>query len=160
MGGLFFSTAIMLTTSLVAFLHFIFAFGVAACIIFEKVLFRQELNKERADLLRKTDSLYGLSAILVLVIGFLRVFYFEKGSAFYFASPFFHLKLTLFIIIGLLSIYPTIVFLKWRKLKADQFPISLETKVYSRIQKILTAETILIILLMLSASLMAKGLSF
>ena len=103
----------------------------------------------------KIDGLYGLSAITVLIVGFLRVFYFEKGSEFYFSNPMFHIKLTAFIIIGLLSIYPTVKLLKWSKSKED---ITIDPDVFKRITRVLNIELILLVVLMLSASLMARYL--
>ena len=52
---------------------------------------------------------------MLLVVGLLRVYYFEKGAAFYFGNAFFIAKLALFIVVGLLSIYPTLEFSAWRK---------------------------------------------
>jgi uncharacterized membrane protein len=57
-----------------------------------------------ARLLRICDRSYGRFAALILVVGFLRVCLFEKGSSYYFSNPFFHAKLGLFIGVGLLSI--------------------------------------------------------
>ncbi len=66
----------------------------------------------------------GASAGLLLVVGLLRVFYFEKGAAFYFGNAFFLAKLALFVVVGLLSIYPTREFLSWGKaLKAGRVPV-------------------------------------
>jgi len=35
-----------------------------------------------------------------------------KGSAFYFGNPFFNAKMALFVLVGLISIYPTVRFIK------------------------------------------------
>jgi putative membrane protein len=150
----------MYFSGLLAFLHFLTAFAVIFCIIYEKINFKQEITTSRANQLRKADSIYGLSALLVLIIGFIRVFYFEKGSEFYFANAFFHLKLAFFVIIGLLSIYPTIVFYRWGKLSEENFPLKLPDNQYKQIRRILLLESILVIFLLLSASLMAKGVLF
>ena len=40
--------------------------------------------------------------------------YFEKGASYYFHSVPFVAKLSLFVMVGLLSIYPTMEFLSWR----------------------------------------------
>lgn len=150
----------IILASIVAWLHFLTAFGVVATVLVERILFNKTLSINRANFIRRVDGLYGLSALLVLVIGFLRVFYFEKGSEYYFANPMFHLKLTLFVAVGLLSIYPTVRFMKWKKLYAGVDKISLEDKEYSRIKTILNIELGFLILLMLAASLMAKGVFY
>ena len=145
----------MLTSAIFAFLHFLSAFGLVSTVILERVLFKPSLSATEVKRLAKIDGLYGLSAITVLIVGFLRVFYFEKGSEFYFSNPMFHIKLTAFIIIGLLSIYPTVKLLKWRKSKED---ITIDPDVFKRITRVLNIELILLVVLMLSASLMARYL--
>ena len=65
--------------------------------------------------LQRCDIWYGLFAMALLVVGFLRVSHFEKGSAHYVSNHTFWTKLALFAIVGLLSIYPTVQFLSWRK---------------------------------------------
>ena len=60
--------------------------------------------------LQRIDALFGASAGVLLVVGVLRVFYFEKGAAYYFHSAPFIAKLVLFVAVGLLSIYPTVTF--------------------------------------------------
>lgn len=94
----------------------------------------------------------------MLVVGFLRVFYFEKGSAFYFASPLFHVKLTLFIVTGLLSIYPTIKFLGWNKYTRQQQAPMMTQNESERIRLILNIEFGLLVGVIVAASLMAKGI--
>src|SRR3546814_15852235 len=55
-----------------------------------------------------------------LVVGFLRVFHGVMGEDFYLHNPWFHAKVGAFALVGLVSICPTVRFLRWRKaLKAD-----------------------------------------
>jgi putative membrane protein len=150
----------MLINALFAFLHFAGAFGVAATLFFEWLTFSRTPTLAEARKLQQADMLYGLCAGLVLIAGFARVFYFEKGSAFYFASPFFHVKLTLFVVIGLLSVYPTVKFLGWRKQTAAGQAPTITEQDYRRIAGILHMELGLLLLLMLSAALMAKGIGY
>ncbi len=147
----------MLVSAIFAFLHFLSAFGLVSTVILERVLLKPKLSLAELKRLAKIDGLYGLSAISVLIVGFLRVYYFEKGSSYYFSNPIFLLKLTIFIIIGLLSIYPTIRIIKWSKLKAD---LSIEPAIYRKTIQVLNFELLLLVLLILAASLMAKGIMF
>ena len=57
------------------------------------------------------DLVYGISAAIVLIVGLLRVFNFEKGAPFYAQNLFFWIKMAGFALVALLSIYPTIRFL-------------------------------------------------
>ncbi len=89
----------------------------------ELVLMRGELTVASARTLLRMDSVYGLCAVVLLIVGFVRVFYTEKGADYYFHSGPFLAKLALFIVVGLLSILPTVQFLGWRKaLKEGRVP--------------------------------------
>src|ERR1700731_1367497 len=102
-------------TTLFAFLHHLAAFTLVSAIAIEFALIRGELTLASARRLLVTDMVYGVAAGALLVVGLLRVFFFEKGAAYYFHSHAFLLKLSLFVVVGLLSIIPTMEFLSWRK---------------------------------------------
>src|SRR5690349_12026468 len=104
----------MLINSIMATLHHIAAFTVAATLVYEFLAFRKNLTVHEARRILQVDSVYGISAGLLIVVGLLRVFFFEKGSAFYLNNTMYWIKMGLFILVGLLSIYPTVRFLKWR----------------------------------------------
>src|ERR1041384_7599728 len=110
-------------TVLFAFLHHVAAFALVGALAVEFVLIKQELTAATARKIAVTDAVLGASAGVLLVAGLLRVFYFEKGAAYYFHSHAFLTKFSLFIIVALLSIVPTIEFLSWRTArKAGQVP--------------------------------------
>ena len=102
-------------SALFAFLHHFAAFALVSAIAVEFILIRQEMNVALARRLAIADAVLGISAGIVLVVGLLRVFYFEKGAAFYFSNAAFIAKLVLFVLVALLSIYPTVKFLRWRR---------------------------------------------
>jgi putative membrane protein len=144
----------------ISFLHFLGAFTLVAALTVEFVLIREELNVRNATKLVVADAVYGMSAGLVLVAGLLRVFFFEKSSAYYFASIPFLLKMALFLGIAAASIYPTFEFLKWYKpLKQGQAPLVSEDK-RRLIRSLIHAELAAVLLLVLCAVLMAKGIGF
>src|ERR1035438_1967041 len=110
-------------TTLFAFLHHLCAFTLVSAVAIEFVLVRSELTLASARRLQVTDLVLGIAAGALFVIGLLRVFFFEKGAAYYFHSHAFLAKFALFIIIGLLSVIPTREFLSWRAaLQAGQVP--------------------------------------
>src|ERR1700726_753332 len=110
-------------STLFAFLHHVCAFTLVAAVAIELTLIRQELTLASARRLQVTDLVLGIAAGALFVIGLLRVFFFEKGAAYYFHSHAFLTKLSLFVVIGLLSIVPTMEFLSWSgALKAGQLP--------------------------------------
>jgi putative membrane protein len=123
----------------------------------ELVLMKNELTLQSARSILRMDALYGICAGLLLVVGFGRVFHTEKGSGYYFSSAPFIAKISLFLIVGLLSIYPTMQFLKWRKeLAAGQVP-QLDPARRRTIRMIVHLELTLLFIVMLCAALMARG---
>lgn len=140
-----------------AFLHHLAAFTLVAALVLEQVLIKDEFTIKTARKLQVADIIFGVSAGIVLIVGFLRVFLFEKGDSYYFHSLPFIAKLALFTLIGLLSIYPTVEFLSWRKtLKAGRLPVVSDGK-RRLIRSLIHWELIAVVLVILSASLMARG---
>jgi putative membrane protein len=150
----------MTSSALFAFLHHAAAFLLVAVIVVELVLLRGEITVASARTLLRMDSVYGLSAMVLLIVGFVRVVYTEKGAGYYFHSGPFLAKITLFIAVGLLSIVPTVRFLGWRKaLRAGQAP-AIDDAQRRRIRMIIHIELTLLFLIMLFAALMARGIGF
>jgi putative membrane protein len=146
--------------SLFAFLHHVAAFSFVAALVLEFILIKDALSVRTARKLLVADLVAGVSAGVVLVAGLLRVFFFEKGAAYYFHSAPFLAKLSLFAIIALLSVRPTLEFLSWRKsLREGQIPAVSEAKMRS-IRLLIHAELAGIVLLLLNAALMAKGIGY
>jgi uncharacterized membrane protein len=101
-------TETLAMSTLFAFLHHLCAFTLVSAVAIEFTLIRQQLTLESARRLQTTDLVLGVAAGALFVIGLLRVFFFEKGADYYFHSYAFLTKFSLFIIIGLLSIVPTV----------------------------------------------------
>ena len=147
-------------SSLFAFLHHVAAFAFVAALAIELVLIREELTLKTAHKLPLIDLAAGISAGVVLIVGAVRVMYFEKGADYYLHSAPFIAKLSLFVIIALLSIYPTITFLTWIKpLQAGQIPVLSDVK-RRVLRAIIHAELGLVVLLILCATLMARGVGY
>ena len=144
-------------STLFAFLHHLCAFMLVSTVAIEFTLIRQELTVWSARRLQATDMVLGIAAGALLVIGLLRVFFFEKGADYYFHSQAFLAKLSIFIAVGLLSIVPTREFLSWRgALKAGQVPV-VSTRKLQFIRKIIHGELFAIVLILLCAAIMARG---
>ena len=144
-------------TVLFAFLHHVTAFTLVAAVAIEFVLLRGELTLWAARRLQVTDAVLGIAATVLLLVGLSRVFWFEKGAAYYFHSHAFLTKFSLFIIVALLSIVPTLEFLSWRKAtKAGEAPVVAAGKL-KRVRMILHIELAAVVLILLCAAITAKG---
>ena len=144
-------------SALFAFFHFLAVFGIFAAVVLQWRTMSPAPTLAEARRIQTSDRVYGIFAVVVLVVGFLRVYHFEKGKAFYAANPFFQAKLMLFLGVGLLSIYPTIRFLKWRAQTRQGLAPLLAANEYRVIMSLLRIEVLLLLATALCASLMARG---
>jgi len=150
----------MYASALMAFLHHLAAFTVVATLAVEVALFKPPLSLTQARRLLRTDGLFGAAATLVLIVGMLRVAFFEKGPNYYWHDRYFLMKLGAFVIAALISIYPTMTYLSWNKsLKAGVAP-EVSPQRARRVRLCLMLELTAIVVILLGAALMARGLGY
>ena len=148
----------MTMPALFAFLHHVAAFSLVAVLAVEFVLIREEITLQAARRLLLADLVFGAAAGSVLVVGLLRVFFFEKGPLYYLHSAPFIAKVSLFALVALLSIYPTVVFLSWRPaVRLGQPPLPDARKI-RRVRSLIHWELAAVVVLIFFAALMAKGI--
>jgi putative membrane protein len=141
-----------------AFLHHLAAFSVVGALAAEVVLFKLPLTVVQARRVQRADQVFGAAATVLLVVGLLRVFYFEKGAGYYFANGFFLTKFTLFILAALISIYPTVLFISWNKtLKQGEAP-AITAQAATRARMCMMLELTAILGILLCAPFMARGI--
>lgn len=150
----------MLVAALVAFVHFLAFFALAAALVVELVLMSQTMTVAVASRIRRADRAAGLSAVTLLIFGYLRVFYFEKGSDYYFNNSFFLLKMLLFVGVFVLTIFSTSRFIRWGRELAENRAPAVSTTEAKNIKRIIHWQLVLIGGMALCASLMAKGFGF
>lgn len=149
-----------MSSALFAFLHHMAAFTVFAALFAELMLIRQRIDAAVARSLLRIDAIYGISALVLIVVGLVRVYATEKGAAYYLHSATFIAKVALFIAIGLISIYPTRRFITWRaQLRAGATPV-LDEVVRARIHNAVRLELVLLAIVILCAVLMARGFGY
>jgi putative membrane protein len=146
-----------MTSGIMAFLHHLAAFTLTAALIYEHTAFRKDLSLAEARRIQRMDIVYGISAGFVLIVGLLRVFYYEKGAPFYAQNWFFWTKMLGFALVALLSIYPTIRFVSWNRSFAQNQAPTLSDLDVSRVKMILRLELFGIALILFSAAMMARG---
>jgi len=143
-----------------AFLHHLAAFTLVAALALEVALFKPPLTVVQARRLQRTDLIFGVAAVVVLVVGMLRVAFFEKGPGYYWRDAFFLIKLGAFILAALISIYPTVTFLSWSKaLKAGVAPEVGEARTRS-VRMCMMLELTAIVVILGCAALMARGFGY
>jgi putative membrane protein len=141
-----------------AFLHHLAAFTLVAALAIQFVLLRDAVTLTSARKLQVVDAVYGLAAVVLLVVGLGRVFHFEKGATYYFHTWTFIAKLSLFVLVGLISIVPTLAFRSWRKAVQQGQAPQVSAEQLQRLRAIIHLELIGVVLIILCAALMAKGI--
>ncbi|MCF7806941.1 MAG: DUF2214 family protein [Candidatus Marinimicrobia bacterium] len=136
---------------IIRYLHFLGIIVLSSSLVLEHFLLELELSNKQLKRVVRVDLIYGISALVVLVSGLLLWFGVGKPAAFYTSNGFFHIKLTLFLLIAGLSVYPMIFFLKHRKTEAAQIAIPPRVIMFLRI------ELALLVILPLLGVLIARG---
>ncbi len=143
-----------MTDLILAVLHHILFLSLITMLVMERTLLSATpVNVRR---LAGLDAGYGLTALLIIVVGVCRVLYRARGWAFYEGNPWFWVKIGAFAALGLASLPPTLAFLKWRKaLKADPAfqPSSPEIASARRLTGV---QLMLVALVLLAAAAMAR----
>lgn len=147
----------MLTESLLAYAHIVAILSLVVFLTSEAALCRAEwLNAAVVRRLARVDMVYMFAAIAVLLTGLARTAWGVKGMDWYWAQPLLHIKVTLFVVIGLMSIKPTLNFRRWlRQLNADGSLPSAQDVQTTRRWVMVQAH--LLILVPLAATLLARG---
>jgi putative membrane protein len=146
----------MLWPLVVAWIHYVGVMLLIASLLGEHLLLKQELTTAEARAVQRLDIVYAASAALVLVTGVMRM-YLEKGTTYYLQNGPFHALLGLFIFVAVLSIYPTVVFLRWRADTRAGRGQQLAPGQFKKIQMILRVEMTLMLLAPFFATWMAHG---
>lgn len=103
----------------VKYLHIVSIFGMISFLVAELVLVKQSMNRGEIKQLSKLDGFYGLMSILAVGAGFTLWFGVGKPAEFY-ANVIFYIKIGMVSLVGILSIWPTVFFIKQRKGEFDE----------------------------------------
>jgi len=139
-------------TVLIRYLHFFAIFGLAGALIIQNMAIKEAISKEDVRNLAKVNVVYGLCVILTFLCGLVLWLWLDKPRAFYSGNPLFLIKLGLFAFIVLLSICPTIFFVK------NQNSIAESIIVPKTVRLAMKTELILLPIIAVLAYLMARGI--
>jgi putative membrane protein len=138
---------------LIKYLHYLGIFGIVSSLVTQHLLLRAQLYRHEIQRLARIDGVYGISVVLVLGAGLLMWFWVGKPMAYYNQNWIFHTKVFLFLIIGLLSLIPSVYFIRNKKGAGDEL-----IRIPQHLKMIVRIELFLLLLLPLLAVLMAQGL--
>jgi putative membrane protein len=146
----------MTTEIALRYLHFVSIFAIVGTLTSEHLLLRKSLTRAEIGRIARIDAVYGIAALTLLTVGLTLWFgNVGKPSVFYSRNWIFHTKITLFALIGILSIHPTVFFIRKRKGPVDEV-IAIPKSVFW----MLRLELLLLAIIPLLAGLMARGVGF
>ncbi len=105
----------------------------------------------------KVDLAYGIMAGVVIIVGIIRVNFDDKGAEYYIHNAAFWLKMVSFIAVGLLSLPPTMAFIRWRRRLAAEPGFVPEAGEVARARNFFIAEIVGFALIVSFAAAMARG---
>jgi putative membrane protein len=144
----------MSTEIILRYLHFVSIFTIVSTLVSERLIIQATMTRKEIRRLATIDSVYGMAALTLLAVGLtLWLGGYGKPTEFYSQNPIFHLKLTLFVAVGLLSIYPTVFFIKNRKGDTHE-----NVSIPKAILWMIRLELLLLFIIPILAGLMAKGI--
>ena len=145
-------------SALIAYVHYL---GIILCfgaLLFERIILKINLNKNKILSLVIADLIYGIAGLAILITGILRVKFYGQGSEFYTNNPVFWLKVTLYILVGLISLYPTTTYILWAiPLSRNKLPVISENLV-KRFKLLITTELVGFAVIPFFATLIARGI--
>ena len=146
------------TSALVAYIHYL---GIILCfgaLMFERIILKTNLSRNENISIIIADVIYGLAGLAILITGILRVKYYGQGGAFYTSNPIFWVKVSLYIVIGLISLYPTTTYILWAiPLSKNKLPVISENLV-KRFKVIILTELVGFSIIPFFATLMSRGI--
>lgn len=146
----------MMTEALVTYFHYLGFMMLFATLVAQHLLFVTEASPQQIKRLFILDGLYGAAAILVLLTGLAKVFWVGKPAIFYAQNGLFHAKVSLFVLVALLSVWPTVQFIKARRLSLRS-PAQTLIPLPGSIRLIQRIELVAVLLLPLLAVFMARA---
>ncbi|MGB5867064.1 MAG: DUF2214 family protein [Arcobacteraceae bacterium] len=103
----------------VRYLHFIGIMSLASTLVMQHLILSNQMTQKELKKIIFLDIIYAISAFITLGAGLMLWLSIGKEASFYSTNWVFHVKLTLFIVMALLSIYPTKFYRKSQKLNQD-----------------------------------------
>ena len=137
--------------------HFLGILGLVSMAVCQNVLLKPAIPLSQLRLLTRLDGLYGFFAMLTLACGLSLWFWVGKPASFYTGNPVFHVKVTLFVAVGLLSLLPTVKLARLRRAHRGQPAEQLITMAPALLW-VKRSELVFIAVIPLLAVLMAQGI--
>jgi putative membrane protein len=132
--------------------HHLLIFALFGVLAAELVLIRPKLDAETISRTSQIDLWYGILAGAIVIVGFTRAIFAAKGWAYYEHNAFFWAKIGTFVLIAVLSVPPTLRYIRWQR--SGTVPTDIEI---AAVRRFLWGEVALFAFLPVFAAAMARG---
>jgi putative membrane protein len=146
-----------MTDLVLAIAHHLTVFTLAGLLIAEVALLRPGLSPERIRQLSAIDMAYGIVAVLIIIVGVLRVNLGDRGGYYYIHNWAFWLKMAAFVLVGLLSVPPTTAIIRWRRKVAADPTFSPDEATITGLRRFYIGEIVAFAFIPAFAAAMARG---
>ena len=146
-----------MTDLVLAIAHHLSVFTLAGLLLAEIALLRPDLSPQRIRQLSAIDMAYGGVAVLIIVVGVLRVNFGDKGADYYLHNWAFWLKMAAFVLVGLLSVPPTLAIIGWKRKVAADPSFSPDAATIGGLRRFYIGEIVAFAFIPAFAAAMARG---
>ena len=144
--------------AILAYLHFTAVFLLFSFMVVETMMMRGSLDATAVRVLARVDIWFFGSAIAALATGFLRLVWGAKGPDFYLASWPIYVKVALFLAVGIISVWPTLRFIQWKRMFERDPAWKVPDDERRLVRRLIMVEVHLAALIPLVAVIMSRGL--
>lgn len=148
----------MALDAVLAYLHFAAIFTLFGYMVAEAVMLRGTLDEERVRRLGRIDLIYFGAAMAVLATGFLRALFGMKGADYYLSWWPIYAKLGTFVVIALVSVVPTLAFIRWRRMLERDPAWKVPPEEQKKMRRFVMIELHLAALVPVFAVIMSRGI--
>ncbi|WP_240231275.1 DUF2214 family protein [Devosia lacusdianchii] len=142
---------------LLAIAHHLAVFTLVGILAAEFALLRPGLAGGRITQLARIDAAYGGVATLVILVGVLRVIFGASGWEYYVANYAFWAKMVAFLVMGLLTIQPTIAIRRWAKAGRGEAGYAPPAGEIAASRRFIHLQAGILVLIPIFAAAMARG---
>lgn len=139
---------------LTKYVHYLAVFAIVGAIFSEQFLVSRTMSRSEIKRIARIDAIYGIGAILALIAGITLWIWVGKPASFYSRNWIFHSKLTLFLVMAIASVFPTVFYLKHKK--GNDLETQIDVPFY--VILLLRLEMLIILLIPLLASFATVGI--
>lgn len=140
-----------------AIAHHLAVFTLVALFAAEFVLVRPGIDGARIGQLARIDGAYGAVAGIVIVVGIIRVIFGASGWEYYVANYAFWAKMAAFLVMGVLTIPPTMAFRNWVKAQSADPGYAPPLAEVKRQRRFIHMQALALLFIPIFAAAMARG---